>query len=146
MDETHLLLLFLIICWTLNPFLKKKASTKLTSSEFMLYNHSLCTILILIYGFFLLYHGNCDVNCLKKLSKDDIFYSIIAALITVLSSLTLIKLLKENQATDIIPYIQPLVILFTILFGYFIFNETMTKNKVLGISFIIIGLIIINNK
>ena len=98
------------------------------------------------YGFFLLYHGNCDVNCLKKLSKDDIFYSIIAALITVLSSLTLIKLLKENQATDIIPYIQPLVILFTILFGYFIFNETMTKNKVLGISFIIIGLIIINNK
>ena len=139
-SETYLLLTFLVLCWTLNPFIKKKASFKLSSGEYMIYNHLLCTLIVLAYFIYIAYQGDCDINCLKKLDKYEILYSILGAFTTVIASLTLIKLLKENQASDIIPYIQPLVILMTLIIGYFIFNETMTKEKIIGVLFIILGL------
>lgn len=144
--NTYLLITFLVLCWTLNPFLKKQASSKLTSSEFMLFNHSLCTIIVVLYLIYLLYKKECDINCIKKLNYREIAFSIAGAITTVLASLTLIKLLKENQASDIIPYIQPMVIILTITIGYLVFNENITKNKILGGLLVVLGLFVIGKK
>jgi len=146
MSNTIFLVLILSLCWTLNPFIKKQASSKLSSSEYMIYNHGLCTILILIYFGYLLYYNRCDINCIKNLNNKDILYSFAGALTTVSASFLLIKLLKENQTSDVIPYIQPIVIILTLLIGYFIFNENLTKYKILGGILIVMGLLVIGKK
>ena len=146
MNNTYILITFLVLCWTLNPFLKKQASGKLTSDEFLIFNHGLCTVVVVVHFIYLAYQNKCDINCIKKLNHKEILYSIAGALTTVLASLALIKLLKDNDATDIIPHIQPIVIILTILIGYFIFKENVTKNKVIGAALIVVGLFIINKK
>ena len=71
-------------------------------------------------------------------------YSVVGALLTVISSIALIKLLKENEATFIMPQIQPIVIFLTLLIGLFIFKEDLNNFKILGCILIILGLLIIN--
>ena len=146
MNHTLLLIILLTICWTITPFLKKQASSKLSSSEYMIFNHGLCTILIVVYFIYLLYNNKCKIDCIKKLNSKEIIIISLGAITTVLASLVLIKLLKENDTSDIRPYIQPCVIILTILIGYFIFNENITKYKILGIILIIVGLLVIGKK
>ena len=146
MDFTYLLILFLVVCWTLNPFLKKNAYSKLQTQESLIVNHVLCTAIIFIYFAYLVYNHKCDITCIKKLDKKELLFAALGAFTTVLASLTLLNLLKENQASDIIPYIQPLVIISTLIIGYFAFNETITKNKIIGISLIVTGLFVLSRK
>ena len=74
MNQTYILLTLLIMCWTLNPFLKKQASQKLTAQEYMLFNHSLCTVLVLVYAGYLMYQQKCDIKCLQKLDKKEFIF------------------------------------------------------------------------
>ena len=127
-----------------NPFLKKQASSKLTSSEFMIFNHGLCTIFIVIYFLYLLYNNKCDINCLKKMSNKQVFWGIFSAIIGMIGSLALIMVIQMDEITFIIPNIQPLVILIGALVGYFIFKESMRTFKIIGIILIICGAFCIN--
>ena len=63
---------------------------------------------------------------------------------SVFASILLIELLKKYDATSIIPNIQPLVLILTLLIGKFIFNETMTITKASGIITIVGGIYLIN--
>ena len=78
--------------------------------------------------------------------KNELIYSLFGALLTVSSSLILIKLLKENNASFIIPQIQPLVIFLTIVTGFVIFKEDLDNYKILGGILIILGMLIMNKK
>jgi uncharacterized membrane protein len=144
MNQTYILLTLLIMCWTLNPFLKKQASKKLSTDEYMIFNHSLCTILVLVYLGYLMYKNKCDINCIKKLDKKEFIYSFAGAITTVLGSILLIKLIKEHEASYIIPHIQPLVIIFTIAIGYFVFHEDINIYKIMGGLLVVAGLFIMN--
>lgn len=143
-NTTFILLVMLIICWTLNPFLKKMMGSKLPANENMIFNHSLCTIIIILYTSYLLITHKCDISTINKLGKKDILLGIVTSMITVASSLLLIKILEENEASQVMPQIQPCVLVLTLIIGYFIFNEKMTKNKILGTSLILGGLLVIN--
>lgn len=145
MSQTYFLLFLLVIFWTINPFMKKNASQKLTSGEYLVFNHALCSIIVIIYFIYLIYHKQCDIECLKKLSTKDVLYSLLAAITTIGSSLVLINLIQNNNVSYIIPQIQPLVILSTIITGYLFFGENVDMQKILGVCMIIIGLFIINN-
>ena len=145
-NTTFILLTLLVICWTLNPFLKKMMGSRLPANENMIFNHSLCTIIIVVYTIYLLINHKCDMSKIQSLSKKDIMLGIVTSVITVASSLLLIKILQENEASQVMPQIQPCVLLLTLIVGYFMFNEKMTKNKIIGAGFITIGLCIINKK
>jgi len=145
MSQTYFLLFLLVFFWTINPFMKKNASQKLTSGEYLVFNHALCSIIVIIYFIYLIYHKQCDIECLKKLSTKDVLYSLLAAITTIGSSLVLINLIQNNNVSYIIPQIQPLVILSTIITGYLFFGENVDMQKILGVCMIIIGLFIINN-
>ena len=146
MNDTYFLIGLLVLCWTLNPFMKKQASKNLTSDEYMFFNHGLCTVLIVLYFIYLLSKKECDVNCLKKIDKNQFAYSIAGAFTTVFAALVLIKLLKNNDASSIIPQVQPIVIISTVLIGYFAFKEEISKNKVIGCILICFGLYVFNRK
>merc|ERR1712224_184661 len=109
MNTTYLLIIILVICWTINPFFKKLSAKNLSSEEYMFFNHFLCSIIIILYFIYLLYNKQCNIKCIEKLTRYELIYSLLGALLTVSSSLILIKLLEENNASFIIPQIQPLV-------------------------------------
>ena len=112
----------------------------------MLFNHSLCTVLVLVYAGYLMYQQKCDINCLKKLDKKEFIFSLAGAITTVFGSVLLIKLVKENDASYVIPHIQPIVIIFTIAIGYFIFQEDVNIYKILGGLLVVFGLFVMNKK
>ena len=142
--NSHFVLLLLIICWTLNPFVKKTIAKKIPIREYIIYNQCICSIIVIIYSIYLYRNNIYDTSFINNLTMNDLLISSIGAIITVSASLLLVKLLRDNDASTIIPQIQPCIILLTLIIGYFIFNEKITKNKITGTILIILGLIFIN--
>ena len=90
---TYFLLGLVVFSFVLNPFSKKKASPNLTAQEYYLVNHFMITILAVAYGIYLLYNQKCDINCLKKMTRGQIMWSILAAFLGVIGSVSLIMLI-----------------------------------------------------
>ena len=57
-----------------------------------------------------------------------------------------IYLIKSEDISNIIPQLQPAVIILTVLLGVFMFGEKLTVNKIIGTCLIIWGMIVINMK
>jgi len=146
MNTTYIFLILLILCWTINPFLKKQIASKMSSSEYMIYNHGLCSFLVVIYLGYLLYTKKYDVSSIKNLTNKEVGVSIIGAITTVLATILLIRLLKDNNASYVIPHVQPCIIIFTLLLGYFLYNENISKTQMLGIILVVSGIVVINYK
>jgi uncharacterized membrane protein len=146
MDHTIILIILLVTCWTLNPFLKRQMAGKLAANEYMIFNHSLCTILIVLYVAYLLMNKQYDIKPLQDLSRTDILVGFIGAFITVVSSVVLISLLQNNEASYIIPHVQPCIIVLTLIIGYFFYGEDISRNKLIGTGLIAMGLVFMNKK
>ena len=146
MASKYILLVIIVLCWTVNPFLKKIVSKKFKPSEFMLINHFVISSMMMTYLGYLLYKKEFTFTCVKKLDKKDIMYLIIGSITTVVGSLFLIKLLAEHEASYIIPHLQPIVIILTVFLGFLLFKEDVSKNKILGVFLIISGLGLMNYK
>ena len=143
-QHSYVILFLLILCWTLNPFLKKTIAKKIPTKEYIIYNQCLCTFIVFIYALFLFNSNNLNVDFINNLTTRELVISSLGAIVTVMASLLLVQLLKDNDASSIIPQIQPCIILLTLFIGYFLFNESLTKNKFLGTIMIVIGLYFIN--
>ena len=121
----YLLIFFIVICWTTNPFFKKIPLQKLSALEFycMEYFFSLIPIIIiLIY----LYKQN-KFSFLEKLDKNDFKYFGLVVFTGVIGGLLFGQLIKYENVSYAIPSIQPLVILCTLIFGYFVFKENINN-------------------
>ena len=81
---------------------------------------------------------NYNFNNNKKYYKLLLILSIFG----IISSFSYFYLLNLTNVRKMITYFNPLKILLIALISYYIFNEKMTLGTVIGICFIIIGLII----
>ena len=86
MNLTYLFLFMLVLCWTINPFMKKKIASKMSSSEYMVFNHCLCTVIIIIYFIYLFQNNTFSIEPIKQLSKYDLGISVLAASTTVIAA------------------------------------------------------------
>jgi uncharacterized membrane protein len=110
----------------------------------MIYNHCICSILIVVYTLVLIYTHKYDITAFKGLTIRDGFVSLLGAITTIASSVFLIRLLQENDASYIMPHVQPCVMILTMIVGLTFFNETLTKNKIIGTVLITGGLVFLN--
>jgi len=146
MKQNTILLIILVLCWTLNPFFKKQLSNKLDSEEQLIFNHGLCTLLIVLYFIYIIAYNNYELNNINKLSTKDIIISTLGAFITVLASILLIKILKDEDVSSIIPQIQPCIIVLSLFIGIFLYGEEFTYNKIIGTGLVTFGIIFLNSK
>lgn len=142
----YLVMCLVVFSWVMTPFLKKIVLKKIASIDLLIYTN----IVVLFYIFFTFiilkvkFPEKYNFDSIYNLNKREIIVLFCSALLTYLASISLIWLLKYNDAIKIMPQLQPVVIIFTILVGVFIFKENITFNETIGIIFIIIGVFIIN--
>jgi drug/metabolite transporter (DMT)-like permease len=144
MVSTYLLMILLIISFTINPFLKKQASQNVTASEFALIYQSLAIIFVLFYLVYLIKGKSCSIYCFRKMSRNDLFWTIMAVITGLIGSVLLLFLIKRDEVSYLIPNVQGIVILLGALIGYFIYKESFDKFKIFGILLVFLGIVSIN--
>ena len=97
MDSTTLaFIVLLIICWTIDPFLKKNTMTTLSPDESLVFNKLLSAVIIVGYLVYLLCNKRCDFSKLKNLTKKEMVYISMSAITTFVSAIALINLLQRK--------------------------------------------------
>jgi len=139
-------MMIIILCFSLNPFLKKKILNKqvLNTDEYFMINHFIITGLLLVYFIILIKRKKCSMNCWAKLDRYDIIYILLGSFTSIIGARLLISLIKKKDITYLMVHLQPVVIALTFIVGYVFFKEKITLNKIMGILFILTGLIFIN--
>ena len=144
MFSLYILLLLQILSFTFNPHLKKIASKNITSNEFIIIYQIIAMIFSICYIYYLIKYKNCELNCFNKLNREDVLFTFLAVLTGFSGSILLLYLVKKEQLSYIIPNIQGIVIILNTIIAYFIFNEPLTINKIMGILFIFTGILFLN--
>ena len=118
----------------------------LSPNESLVFNKLLSATIIVGYLVYLLCNKKCDFSKLKDLTKKEIIYIFMSAILTFISAIALINLLQRENISYLIPQIQPLIILLTMCVGYFIYKENITYYQILGGGLIITGVYFLNKK
>lgn len=139
-------LMIIIFCFSLNPFFKKKILSKkvLNVDEYFMVNHFIITAILLIYFVIQIRRKECSIECWSRLDKYDVIYILLGSFTSIIGARLLISLIKKKDITYLMVHLQPIVIAITFIVGYIFFKEKITLNKIMGILFILTGLIFIN--
>ncbi len=122
-------------CFSLQPHIKRLNKTKLKIDDTILINHIIQTIFILTY-FICKRKSFLTIGQLKI--KSLCLFSINVAM-TMYQSFLFSKLVKNNKISSIIPILNSLTAIISMLMGKYIFYEPVSKNSIIGLFFIIIG-------
>jgi uncharacterized membrane protein len=133
----------IVICWALTPFLKKRLLQKMGTYNLLVVNHLTITLLIIIYFIYLFKRKKCTLSCLKKLDKYDILILVFMAAATVISTVLLMESLTTSNISQLMPTITTLVIVLTLIISCY-YGEKLDIYKIVGILFIIVGIILLN--
>ena len=142
---TYFYIFIIVLCWTLNPFIKKMVMKKMDANEYLIMNHSVITIILIFYLIYLLKKKKCDFKCIQQMGKKDFSLLLLGGIITILATLMLVYLVSSSEVSYIIGNVQPIVILLSVVLGYLFFKESLGFTKLLGLGFIILGLLILNS-
>ena len=142
----YVYLIFLIICWTINPFLKKILLKKLNPYEYLMIHNTViaCVILLLVLYFTFINTTKINYSSYKLLTIGDMGILLFGSLSTILASLMFLYIIKLRDISYILPHIQSIIIALTMLVGYTLFSEKMTPKMIMGVGLIIGGITIIN--
>ena len=142
--NVFILIFIVIISWTLLSFLKKIPLGKYSAVEFYCIEYFFYLIPIMIYLIYL-YHTT-KFSFLQKIDAHDLKYFLLIIFIGTVGGLVFTQLLKEENVTYVIPSVHSAEIALTAVIGYFIFKENMSNYEILGVIFIVIGLLCMSKK
>lgn len=111
---------------------------KISALKVTFYSMLFCTITILIHSFF-----DSSLNIMPLVNFNMWFYTIFLALVpTIISLLFLIKAIQiiGSTSASILGALEPLT---AVLIGVYVFNEKITFFLVIGIVFILFGVLLI---
>ena len=140
--------ILIVLCWTLNPFIKKLIlkKNKLSTDEYFVINHFIITILLIGYFIYLYKNKKCSTNCIARLNRYDMLYILLGSLTSILGARLLLSIIRYNDISFMVAHIQPLVILMTFVIGYLFFTESINIYRIIGGGLVILGIILLNKK
>ncbi len=143
------LLFLLILCWAINPFLKKIVMKKLNTYEFFLFNNIFIFLFLLIYLIGLRItnqKNNVEIKKIIDLDKKEFIALIIGALVSLFGAILFLFLIKMDNVTTVISMSQSLSIIASLLIGFMFFSEHIKPKDIFGIFLIVFGVTIIKYK
>jgi uncharacterized membrane protein len=123
---------------------KKYILPEINGDEFYCIKGSIIFITIIIYIFFInkkMYKNIKNIE-FKKYGPLLLFDTFL----TISSIIIWYYLLHNTEAHKLISTINPLTIVLVVLLSYIFYDKKVTRNELLGILFVIIGILIINKK
>lgn len=149
MNSSYLFLFIIIMCLSINPFLKKKITKNLTGIEFN-YANTICILvmlcIVILYKNFISESENININFLKKLNKNDIMLLICSSMCTLLASVLFIQTIKNMDVSFVVPFTQASTIVASTIIGVLVMKETFNYKVGSGILLIISGIYLMNKK
>jgi len=143
-SSKYLILGTVVLCWTLTPFTRKRAIGKLTSSEYFVVNFILTATLAALYWVYLVTTGETGVEVWRGMTRSQVTWALFAALLSIVGAIGLIELIRRYQVSHILPQIQPLVLVLTLVSGVVLFKERIGRAKAFGGALIILGVWLMN--
>lgn len=139
-------LLFIIgLIKSLTPYIKKYYLNSLSFHEFLLINNLFRIIFVAFISFYYYYYENVSFENIKNIDNKNLLFIAIISFFAILSSFIFSKLDVTNIGSLAI-----LLKLFTnivvLIFGFLMFNEKLTYNQIIGISFCLVGIYLTNKK
>jgi uncharacterized membrane protein len=131
--------IIVFLCYSVNPFIRKTAITKLNDYTGYAIIQFTTTIGNCVYLF-----CNQHMLSLEDATFRHLQYSIGSSALTVLSSYHMTKLLKQHSVSSVTSQIQVLTIVTSFFVDYFFNNKILTHKQLFGILFMISGIILSN--
>ena len=144
---TFIAMTLLILGWTIIPFLKKIPLERITPISFLLFNHVTVGVLLLFYLIYLLYHGKFTKTVISQynnLSTREMIFIVIVSIIGLITGIAWISLIKNNYVSYVIPHVQPIILMLTLILSYFFFKEPINRYHIAGSFLVVSGLVLIN--
>jgi len=136
----YLILLFsiIIVC---NTFIKKKLLFTCSYEELIILEY---LFIMVPLGCFILYTyvTKTKINIVKHFHFNTIIFLILTTIAGLSGAYLNFYLIKHFPISKITPILNPLIIIFSVLLGFFLFNEKITKQEILGIIIIVVGIIL----
>jgi|TARA_B110000211_G_C13795648_1_gene428234 uncharacterized membrane protein len=126
-----------ILGWGIKPLIEKKGLEKTT--YFIFANTRYITTAI-ISIFILLICKRSYV--IKNINTDTILYSIVVAIVGLISIISNYYLLSKYDASLVVGLVESSLIMTTLLFSYIFLNEKISLTRIIGMSIISIGILI----
>jgi uncharacterized membrane protein len=79
-----------------------------------------------------------------NIPKKKILFLLLRVLFAFIAGCVFLYLLKSNKTFFTVSIVQPMFIVFSILFSYIFFNETINFKQFIGIAFVLIGIFMIS--
>ena len=115
MKQEYIYIIIIILCWSINPFIKKIVNKNISPIEYNIYNNTfiLCLLLLIfVYNLFFINKNNIELNILKKLNMKEIGIMLVSSGFTLLPSYLFVTLIKTQNVSKLIPlYSHPLSLL-----------------------------------
>lgn len=142
-------LVIIIIFWSINPFLKKKITNKLSSIEYAFGSNILIITLLTLY---ILYNNNYTNNSnlrfdfYNKLNYKELILLVVSVFCTLIPSILFIKTLRVMDVSYVNALTNSMSIVLASAIGIYFFNEEFNRNVFLGILSILFGIGLLSNK
>jgi uncharacterized membrane protein len=147
MNINILYILIIIICWTINPFIKKIISKKIPGLKYNFSSTITVLTLIMLIIFFTNYistNENIDINFFNTLDNNELMLLVFGGIISLVPAYLFIILVHEYEISFLEPVLHSSAILLTAIIGSVIFNETFGIYKFIGIISVIIGIFLLS--
>ena len=143
-----LYLIIIVVCWTITPFLKRIVTKKIKGLE---YNFAQ-TLIILIFILLIMVYLKCfskasdqiDPYFINKLNSKEIMLLLTISALSLIPAYLFIKVIHEYDISFLEPVLHSSSIILTAIIGYMFFNESFGIHKMIGIIFVILGIVLLN--
>jgi uncharacterized membrane protein len=124
-----------IFGWGLKPLIEKKA---IEHSSYLVFSNTRYITTAIISIFIL---ALCKKKAISKhLNLKTMYYSIVVAIIGLVSIMSNYYLLSKYDANLVVGIVEPALVLVTLVLSYMFFNEKITIIRMIGIIIITIGM------
>ena len=126
------------LCITIEKFYLLK---KFTAYQLMFLRH----IWFALFSLILVLTLDGDFSFMNKITKKDLGMLILAVFLNVITLVIFFTLLSSNKTGYTISITHPVFIISSTMIAYLFFNESLNWKQMMGIPFIVLGIVILKS-
>ena len=137
--KTAALALLVASIWGINPIFEKLSLVKASPFTVITIRFILSTICLVFFAFI----GGSKLGEIRNIDGMTFFWILIAAVLGALGLYIYFVALQQDLTSKIVPIIATFP-LFTAFYAFILLKESMSTERIIGIVFVVVGVILIN--